>query len=319
MLKVLRVGATAFDEPAPGAALPVDAVWLDLSHPTVDEEQAVEAFLGLDLPTREDMVEIEPSSRLYQDNGALVMTAAVLVGSGELPVPVLEPVTFVLARQRLVTIRYADPKPFRIFAAQAQRQPHLAENGAVTLVNLLEAIIDRIADILERTSAEVEEVSACIFAGGRKAGGFDKLLSRLGRAQNVNVKARESLVSLARLISFCQLSAAVSRSREAKDLLSSQDRDVRSLTDHASSVAGNIQFLLDAALGFINIEQNQIIKVFSVFTVCLMPPTLIGAIYGMNFDHMPELRIVWAYPAVLLAMLISGVAPLLWFWRKHWL
>lgn len=318
MLSVLRVGAPApetFDGSGP---LPADAVWLDLLTPTREEERAVEALVGVELPTREDMVEIEPSSRLYYEDQAAVMTASILSASEKWAVPVLDPVTFVLAGERLVTIRYSDPKPFRALIAHAERQPQLFSCGAVALANLLEAIIDRIADILERTSGEVEDVSRQVFAQGRRDG-YDDLLSRLGRFQNVNTKARESLVSLSRMISFCQTSTHMNEVEEAKDLLASQDRDVRSLTDHAGAVATNIGFLLDAALGLINIEQNQIIKVFSVFTVCLMPPTLIAAIYGMNFAHMPELRVAWAYPLVLLVMAVSGLAPLFWFARKRWL
>lgn len=318
MLSVLRLGAPALEVLDDQAPLPSDAVWLDLLKPTREEERAVEAFVGLGLPTREDMVEIEPSSRLYSEAGALVMTASVLSGVDSSPVPVLDPITFVLTGDRLVTIRYSNPKPFRAFAAQTDRQPHLFSCGPVALVNLLEAIIDRAADILERTSAEVEDISRQVFAQGRR-GDYDRLLSSLGRCQNVNTKTRDSLVSLSRVVSFCQTSPKVNDLPEARQLLASQDRDVRSLTDHTGAVSANVSFLLDASLGLINIEQNQIIKVFSIFTVCLMPPTLIGAIYGMNFDHMPELRVTWAYPAVLLGMLLSALAPLVWFKRRGWL
>lgn len=320
MLRVLKLGAGAFDlapEPLGDWRIPSDAVWLDMLSPSLEEEHAVEAFVGVPLPTREEMVEIENSSRLYQAGGATVMTASVLFGVDE-EIPSLEPITFVVAGERLVTIRYVDPKPFRAFAAQIGRQPALFASGPVAFVNLLEAVIDRVADILEQTGAEVDAVSRKVFSGDQPRA-FEPLLTRLGRAQNVNLKARESLVGLARIVSYCALAEPLERTPEARELLASQERDIRSLTDHSSYIAANVAFLLDAALGFISLQQNQIIKVFSLFTVCLMPPTLIGAIYGMNFEHMPELRVVWAYPAVLLAMLLAGVTPLFWFRRKGWL
>lgn len=321
MLKVLRLDAADFQTTPPegceGWRLPDDAVWIDLLHPTREEELHVEAFLGIPLPTRDDMVEIEPSSRLYQENGATVMTASVLFGVDQ-DVPSLEPVTFVVSGARLVTIRYCDPKAFRVFAAHVGRQGSLFTSGPVVFVHLLEAIIDRIADILEQTGAEVDAVSRTVFSDDPSRR-FEPLLMRLGQAQNINLKARESLVSFARVVSFCSLAEPLERTSEARELLASQERDVRSLTDHSAYIASNVAFLLDAALGLISLQQNQIIKVFSLFTVCLMPPTLIGAIYGMNFDHMPELRVAWAYPATLLAMLAAGAAPLFWFKRRGWL
>ena len=191
-------------------------------------------------------------------------------------------------------------------------------NGLQTFLGLLDAIVDRTADILERTAAEVEVQSRAIFGRPRGAA-FEQILNRLGRAQNVNSKARDSLVSLARLLSFAALAEQFGGSKDLRDHLKSLQRDVQSITDHSSYLAGNITFLLDAALGQINIEQNAILKVFSVFTVALLPPTLIGAIYGMNFRHMPELGWPLGYPMALGLMAISAIAPLLWFKRRGWL
>jgi len=319
MLRVLRAGAPGF-EPGGDVAhwrVPDDAVWIELVDPTRAEEVAVEQSLGVLLPTREDMAEIEASSRLYQEDGGTFMTATVLVNAdGDLPTAA--PVTFVLVGQRLVTIRYVEPRAFSVFAAQAERQPSLCPTGVQTFLGLLDALIDRTADILERTAGVVEEQSRAIF-GRPRGGDFEQILKRLGRAQNVNAKARDSLVSLARLISFATLADQFEGERDLRDHLKSLQRDVQSITDHSSYVSGNITFLLDAALGLINIEQNAIFKIFSVFSAVFLPPTLIAGVYGMNFEHMPELRWVEGYPIAIGLMLVAAIGPLLWFKRKGWL
>jgi magnesium transporter len=319
MLRVLRQGAPGFEPGGhtPDWRLPADAVWIELVDPTRAEEVAVEQSIGLLLPTREEMAEIEASSRLYQEDGGTFMTATILVNAeGELPTAA--PVTFVLAGDKLVTIRYVEPRAFSVFAAQAERQPSLCPHGPQTFLGLLDAVVDRTADILERTASEVETQSRAIFVRPRGVA-FEKILSRLGRAQNVNAKARDSLVSLARLLSFASLAEQFEGDRELRDHLKSLQRDVQSITDHSSYLSGNITFLLDAALGFINIEQNQIFKIFSVFSVVFLPPTLIAGIYGMNFLHMPELSWKEGYPMALGLMLVAALAPLIWFRRKGWL
>lgn len=322
MLRVLRRGASHFDEPQIGPhnavwPMPDEVVWIELINPTRLEELAVEQAIGLLLPTREEMAEIEASSRLYQEDGATFMTATVVSGAdGELPTSA--PVTFVLAGPRLITIRYVEPRAFAIFCSQVERQPSLCSSGVTTFLALVDAIIDRTADILEHINSEVEANSNLIF-NRAKSGGFEAILTNLGRSQNVNAKVRDSLVSLARLISFAMLADQIEKDQDARDHLRSLQRDASSLTDHASYLSSNITFLLDAALGLINIEQNAIIKIFSVGAVCLMPPTLVASVYGMNFHHMPELNWVGGYPMALLMMVVSGVIPLWWFKKVGWL
>ena len=319
MLFILRRGGTALEETrlGPGWRLPEDAVWIELVDPSREEDLAVEAAVGASLPTREDMAEIETSSRLYRDNGATVMIATVLCGA-EHEAPVLGPVTFVLTGERLVTIRYLAPQAFAVFAGQVERQPELRRSGVDVFLGLLDAIVDRTADLLERTSAEVEDISRAIFAQERGAR-FKPILSRLAQAQSVNAKATESLVSLARLMGFATLTGQIERHGEARPQLRSLQRDVQSLNEHAAYVSGNLIFLLDAALGLINIEQNEITKIFSIYAVVLLPPTLIATSYGMNFRHMPELGWPLGYPLALLAMALSALVPFLWFKRKGWL
>ena len=296
--------------------MPPDAVWIDLSHPTRAEELAMEAALGVNLPTREEMAEIEVSSRLYQDKGATFMIATLLTNSEEDPRAV--PVTFVLVRDKLVTIRYDEPRAFSAFIAQLERQPHPEHSGSHVFMGLLEAIIDRISDVLEHASEEVEEISRTIFDPQRK-GKLESILNRLGRANMIMAKGRESLVTLARLASFAALADQIEASRDCQEHLGSIKSDIQSLTDHVAYQSGNITFLLDAALGFIGIEQNSLSKIFSVASVVFLPATLLAGIYGRNFDNMPELHQTIAYPIVLVTMAVVMIGPLIWMRRRGWL
>jgi len=316
MLRVLPKGRTHFTVIEAGQALPSDAVWIELVEPTRQEEHAVEAMLGLALPTREEMAEIEVSSRLYIEDGALFLTASLVVDADS-DVPRLEPVTFVLAGERLVTIRYVEPKAFTAFCAQLERQAAVPTGGAEVLTGLLEAIGDRAADLLERASAEVEAQSRIAFSRP-KGGGFSMILAQLGRLQGLTAKVRGSLSSVGRLVGFATLNDPFAKNPVLTEHLATLQRDINSLGDHAGYVSAEITFLLDASLGLINIEQNQIFKVLAVFSVVLMPPTLIAGIYGMNFQHMPELSWQIGYPMALLLMALAAAAPLVWFKRKGW-
>jgi magnesium transporter len=315
MLNLLRREASGFESVVPDAKWtpPADAVWIDLLRPTREEELAIERALSLDLPTREEMAEIEPSSRLYQKNGSTFMTASLLARREDRRADA--PVTFVLTHGMLVTIRYDDLRAFALFA---ERAPGLGiAAGTAALLNLLDAVVERLADLLEHSGEEVENVSEAIFRRPKGAE-FEALLTDLARAQSLASKARTSLVSLARVFSFAALAQEIAEDRECQAHLRTLQRDGQSLTEHANAQAGHIQFLLDAALGLINIEQNGIIKFFSVAAVILMPPTLVASIYGMNFHHMPELDWPFGYPAALSLMFLSAALPFAWFKRRGW-
>ncbi|MBN9320039.1 MAG: magnesium transporter [Caulobacterales bacterium 68-7] len=319
MLNILHRGSAtlAAVETVDGWRAPDDVVWIDLKDPTRDEELAIEQALGICLPTREDMAEIEPSSRLYQEDGAVFMTATVVVGVADQR-PTLAPITFVLHRGRLITIRYCAPRAFEAFVGQLPGHPELRASGPAVFLGLLDALIDRLADILEHIAIKIEHSSDAVFGADRARGGFQPVLRQLGAAQMTGAKARDSLVSLGRGMAYAATASALD-DRELTEHLRTLQQDVPSLTDHASYLASNVTFLLDAALGQINIEQNAILKVFSVFTVVFLPPTLIGAIYGMNFKFLPELDWRLGYPMALGFMAISAIAPLLWFKRRGWL
>jgi magnesium transporter len=301
-----------------------DVIWIDLDAPTVEEKRSLEGTLGYDLPTRDEMKDIEPSSRLYREEGATYVTAA-LVWQAESDSPELANVSFVLARNRLVTIRYSDPTAFRVFKAYAERERTVLSSGAATLLTLLECIVDRNAEILEQTALRVDSISREVFAEetgprARRAGrNLALALRQIAKRQNLMAKTRESLVSLGRLASFLVLAPEIGEGAGLREQLKSVSRDISSLTDHASFLMANISFLLDASLGLVNIEQNQIIKIFSVAAVIFLPPTLVASSYGMNFEHMPELRWLFGYPMAIFMMLVSALMPFLWFKRKGWL
>lgn len=296
-----------------------EAAWLDLHNPTEQEEETVERALGVGVPTLAEMAEIELSSRLYREDGVIFLTGLVMAGS-ETGRPAASPVTFILTRTALVTVRYCEPTPFRAFVKAARAGSDLGGADAV-LVGLMEAIVDRAADILERVAVEIDELSAEVFKEETPGGvghGYKTVLRHIGRSGDLNSKVHESLVSLGRLLNYLGNECRADRP-ELRGHTESIAADIRSLTDHSTYLAGKMTFVLDATLGLINTEQNLIIKVVSVVAVALMPPTLIASIYGMNFKHMPELSWPYGYPLALFAMLVAAVVPYLLFRRKGWL
>src|SRR5690349_20446856 len=308
---------------ADAAALPENAVWIDLVNPSAAEDKAVERLAGIAIPTREDMQEIEISSRLYIENGARYMTATLMCHS-DTDMPRTTAVTFILGDHRLVTVRYELPKPFALVEAKLARSCTPSITGAMVLMELLDAVIDRCADILERCGAEIDQVSHDIFEPESERHGhakqYSQILISIGRKGDLTSKIRESLVSIGRVVTF--LSAVVEGVKWSKDMreqLKTMQRDVASLTDHASYLSSKITFVLDAMLGVVNLEQNNIIKLFSVMAVVLMPPTLIASIYGMNFKWMPELEWEHGYTFALIAMVFAAVLPYLFFRWKRWL
>jgi magnesium transporter len=315
MLNLLRRGAPGFDlqTPTDGWRPPEDAVWIDLLSPTREEELAVEAALGLELPTAEEMAQIEPSSRLYQEHGATFMTATLLSRAAAGPKSV--PVTFVLAKGVLVTIRYDELRAFTVFAERARASG--LTSGSSALLGLLDAVVERLADVLEAQGDAVETASAAIFNRPQNKV-FEALLTELAKAQSLTSMTRTSLVSLARMLSFAALAQEIASDPDCSAHLKSLQSDAQSLTEHASFESSHISFLLDAALGLINIEQNGIIKIFSVMAVIFMPPTLVASIYGMNFRHMPELGWPFGYPMALGMMVMSAIVPVLWFRKRGW-
>jgi len=307
-------------------SLPDNVVWIDLLEPTKQEEQVVEQALGIEAPTREEMQEIEISSRLYREADVSYMTANVLYHA-ETPLPQTTAITFIRSHRALVTLRYADPQAFRSFITRAVRTPSMCANPDVALCGLLDSIIDRAADVLEIGSKDLDTISRDIFGYNRKPdevpddeSDLEAVVRKLGHIEDLNSRIRDSLLSLTRLIAFLTLTMAEQRgTKESRTWLKTLARDVQSLNEQAAFLAHKGNFLLDATLGLINIQQTKIIKIFSVAATVFLPPTLIASIYGMNFQHMPELDWNFGYPMAIALMIASAVLPYWWFKRKGWL
>jgi magnesium transporter len=303
--------------------IPDSAVWLDLNAPTPAEKKAVEQALHIALPTREEMQEIEVTSRLYVEDGARYMTATLMCNS-DTEAPRTTPVTFILAGHRLVTVRYDEPKPFAIVTAKLARSCPAGVAGETVLMDLLDAIIDRAADILEKIGTEVDNISHEILeSDGPLSRGrdFREILRSISRRGDHTSRVRESLVSIGRLLLYIAAEADTMKkwAKDQRAALKGMQRDVQSLSDHATYLSQKISFLLDAMLGVVSLEQNNIIKIFSVAAVVLMPPTLIASVYGMNFKHMPELDFEWGYPVAIVAMVVAAVLPYFFFRWMKWL
>jgi magnesium transporter len=305
------------------ADVPQNAVWFDLIDPTLAEDKLVERITGIAVPTREEMQEIEVTSRLYVENGARYMTATLMCQS-DTANPKTTAVTFILAGHRLLTVRYDEPRPFAIVANKLARHCPVTVSGESVLMDLLDAVIDRAADILERIGAEVDQVSHDIFepagSAADRSRSYNDILKTIGRKGDLTSKVRESLVSIGRFLLFLANEADSLRwPKETRAQIKGMLRDVQSLSDHATYLSNKITFLLDAMLGVVSIEQNNIIKTFSVAAVVLMPPTLVASIYGMNFRHMPELDWRFGYPLALVVMIAAAALPFLYFKWKKWL
>jgi len=323
MLNCFVPGSQGLDRlDPPPADIPEACVWVDLLEPTLAEERSVERLLAIDVPSREEMREIETSNRLYEENGTLYMTATVITKI-DTDRPESAAITFILSHNRLITNRYVDPLPFRRFIAYSERHPAAATTAPGILAGLLEAVIERTADVLERVGQGLDDLSANVFAADQKgktrARDLRGVMERIGRDGDLTSKARESLVTLGRQLTFIQQSTAVQMPKDLVARYRSMSRDVLALSDHASFLANKSSFMLQATLGLINIEQNNIIKIFSVAAAVFLPPTLIASIWGMNFEFMPELEWPFGYPLALFAIVISAILPYLFFRRRGWL
>ncbi|MBB3897214.1 magnesium transporter CorA family protein [Roseococcus suduntuyensis] len=301
------------------------AVWIDLLDPTPEEERLVEAAVGFELPSREEMQEIESSSRMYREGDVLFLTANFLHGVEGSDYE-STPISFVLAPSVLVTVRHATPKAFSVFTARCQKTPEaLLGSPDAVLLHLFGQIVDRLADILERIGLDIDRANQDAFRAARSAKKVTQkdqdlrsVLLTLGLVGDLTARTTDTLLGLTRILTFMTAEKSAVR-KENQHLIKTLVRDVRSLVEHGNSMNHKATFLLDAVLGIINVEQMNIIKTFTVVSVALMPPTLIASIYGMNFQHMPELEWPIGYPLALLAMVLSALGPVLYFKRKGWL
>ncbi|MCX8281318.1 magnesium transporter CorA family protein [Phyllobacterium sp. 0TCS1.6C] len=311
-----------------GDPLPDGTVWIDLLHPTREEDLQTEEWTKAAIPTHEDMVEIEESSRFYSEAGSQYLTASILY-AGENNHHSIAPISFILAGKFLVTVRYSEPRAFTLYTSRATKSGNglVSENcsGVTILLGIIEAVTDRIADILEGVASEIDHNSAMIFRRSEKdrpmtTKNFRDSLTRIGGQGAFLSKIRESTAGVSRLLVYMTaITDQNSYKKETRAWIKSLERDTQSLSTYVDFLSNKITFLLDTVVGLISIEQNAIIKIFSVAAVAFMPPTLVASIYGMNFQFMPELSQVWGYPMALGLMVASAVIPLLIFKKKGWL
>lgn len=299
-----------------------NVVWIDLLSPSRDEEIFLESQLGFALPTRADMIEIELSSRLYCEEGVYFMTAAMVAHSdSETADPILDPVTFVLSKQLLITIRYIEPQSFRLFNVHSEKLPGTQRNTISLLIDLLDITVDRLADILELAGHRLDTYSQTIFSKRQQASKHDYhlLMQHMGSIGDLNTKARESLVTFRRLLTFFSTTLDPKLYKDKLAHLTSITTDITALSDHASFLSTKVNFLLDATLGMVNIEQNHVIKTLSIAAVIFLPPTLIASIYGMNFKNIPELSWQYGYLFTVGLMFLSTWVPYKYFKYRKWL
>ncbi len=321
-LYCLRSGRIVADRLQNGQPVPDGLIWADLLNPTAEENAAIKALVDIDVPTPEEMREIEPSSRLYREGLSLFLTASVL-NNTDTPEPETRAITFVLSEGMLTTLRYCEPMPFETFRNRIQSQPRLCRTPEVALVELLDAIVDRIADTLEAVDSHVSTLSKDIFSpadtNNTKATDFGPTIKNIGLNAIRCSKADESLIGLQRLLTFLDTNMRQMNNKEIRTRIKDLQRDILSLEGYVERMSEKLVLLLDATLGMVSIQQNNIIKIFSVIAVVFLPPTLVASIYGMNFNEMPELGWHLGYPLALLLMLLSAILPFRYFKHRGWL
>lgn len=311
----------------PGEELPDHTIWIDLDGPTIEEEKFIEGLFKIDAPTREEIEKIEVRSPFYEQNGAHHMTITALENPNY-GYPFSSAVTFILKNEIIITLRHTNPAAFKMFISLIMLKPkHYFSSSEVALIGVLDCFINKIADVLDNIGSELDLLLQGVFEKnkrhipGNNNEYYNGVISQIGRLANLISKNRESLVSINRLIMyFGQIEGAKYMNVKdfrlrTKHLL----QEVSSLSEYANFISQRYTFLLDATLGLISVEQNMIIKAFTVAAMVFMPPTLIASVYGMNFKNMPELQSTFGYPVIIVVIIVSAIIPYYYFKRKKWI
>jgi len=299
-------------------------IWVDLVNPTQDEAAKVAAEYRIHVPSRESLQEVETSSRVRAEGQVLYVNMPLAIqdaSAGFAPLPL----GFILSPELLVTVRYSHVHAFANVKVLVENDPHMS--SAAVFVALIDGMVDFTADMLENSSNCLAALSATTFGQNAAASAvrhkrmthaLREGLKAVGSAGDQLSRIRESLLGLQRIVGFVSETAAEWLLPELKTHLKTAQQDLLSLVDFETHLSGKAQFLLDAILGFINTEQNEIFKVLTIVSVVGIPPTLIASMYGMNFHNMPELGWRWGYPYGLALIALSTVLPILWFKRRGW-
>jgi len=301
-----------------------NVIWIDLLKPTSEEIEWTERNANVRIPTRDALSEIELSSRLIREGKKLYLSTPI-IGTSAIERADLSPAGFIVTPELLITVRF---ETLPVFDAVAERVAHDASlrNSMGIFIALLEAIVDRGADVLEHLAAAVDRVSKAVFRGDLRGSGssrqseftLQRALSKIGALTDRSSKARDVLLGVGRVATFTLDMCHDQLSNEFHDQLHAVSKDISALSDYENHLSDKSQFLLDAVLGFITIEQNDIFKVLTIASVVGVLPTLMAGIWGMNFKIMPELNWAYGYPMAWLVILASAVIPLFWFWRRGW-
>ncbi|MBP2195962.1 magnesium/cobalt transporter CorA [Pantoea cypripedii] len=291
------------------------SVWVDLIEPDEGERDLVQSELGQSLATRPELEDIEASARFFEDEDGLHIHSFFFYEDAEDHAG-NSTVAFTIREDRLYTLRERELPAFRLYRMRARNQTLLDGNAFELLLDLFETKIEQLADEIENIYSALEKLSRVIMEG-QQGEEYDLALSRLAELEDIGWKVRLCLMDTQRALNFLVRKARLPANQleQAREIL----RDIESLLPHNESLFQKVNFLMQAAMGFINIEQNRIIKIFSVVSVVFLPPTLVASSYGMNFEFMPELKWSFGYPAAIGLMILAGLAPYLYFKRKNWL
>lgn len=309
-----------------GGLVPDGIIWIDMLSPSREEENFINSTLNIDIPTREEMGLIEVMSPFYNDKGLYYMTVTTVNQNqnGYLDSVAL---TFIFTTNCLVTVRYDSISSLRTLPVLISKNYEISKTQDSLLITIVELITNSIADILEKAGNKLDDLLQIVFeapAPSRRARStdyYDEIIAKIGRYGNLVSKNRESLVSINRLIIYYSQieNYKASSKKEHRLRLRNLTREIQSLSEYANFLSQRNSFLLDATLGMLSVEQNTIIKVFTVAAAVFMPPTLIASIYGMNFSYMPELNWIIGYPFAIILIIISAILPYWLFKRKKWL
>lgn len=315
-LIALEAGAGSLIDDRGAVTIPDEAVWIDLFRPLPRQVEAVRA-LGVDVPTLEEMEQIEISNRLFREEGLEYLTV-VLPGKTADGEPSAGPVTFILTPDRLVTVRHHAPRPFEVFPPRAAQSAAGCGSPDRIFLGLGEEIVARLADLLEAAGRVLDEAARSVFAedATSDSDALQATLRRVGQQGELIGRVRLALLTMERAVSYF---GAIQRDDPAQALIKGLMRDIQALSVHSDYLSGRIGLTVDATMGMINLLQNATVRIVSVAAVLFLPPTLVASIYGMNFHLMPELDSPWGYPAALALMLASAVGCYLIFKWKKWL
>ncbi|WGD49561.1 magnesium transporter CorA family protein [Bradyrhizobium sp. CB1650] len=307
-----------------GAEMPSEIIWVDLLNGNAEEKQFVERLLEIRIPSEETLSEIEASSRLIFDHGTLYLSSPA-VRLNEDHEAEITPVGFIIGPRVLVTVHFW---PLTVFDDVGKRigSDDSLENGMCVFTSLLEAMVERGADVLEHLGAKTDMLSRRVFRGGlvqtkrpvRSSRRMREALENVGDLADHLAKARDVLLGVGRIATFADEVGSEWITASSKKRLEAVSKDVASLSDYETRLSDKIQLLLDAVLGFINIQQNDLFKILTIVSVVGVPPTIMVGIWGMNFKTMPELSWTFGYPLAWFAVIASGVLPLIWFKRYGW-